>query len=198
MTADQTRTTRKRPAPGASPLGQTQPPNPSSIDSPTFQGHGPSTSTYPDTSSYATQGPKPFDPMPLANKQARHGNQLQRRPYQPVVPVQNYTSAGNGAWQPGNADGQLTNDEAWGAMPPFDDLDQKAAIAKKEAESRRKQIPPFVQKLSRYGCCPRESKMASLTRGIASLTSLETPISFAGPRAEIPSSFSTKMNSPRP
>lgn len=196
MTAE-TRTTRKRPAPGASPLGQTQLQNSSSIDYPTFQDQGPSTSNYPDPSSYAAQSPKPFDSMPVGNKQARHGNQLQRRPYQPVVPVQNYTSAGNGAWQAGNADGQLTNDEGWGAMPAFDDLDQKAATAKKDAESRRKQIPPFVQKLSRYGCYLCETRKASLTRITASLTSLETPISSAGPRVETPSSFSTKMNSPR-
>ena len=32
------------------------------------------------------------------------------------------------------------------------DLDQKAAIAKKDAQAKRKQIPPFVQKLSRYVC----------------------------------------------
>ena len=197
MTAE-TRTTRKRPAPGASPLGQTQLQNSSSTDYPTFQDQGPATSTYPDPSSYATHSPKPFGPMPVGNKQARHGNQLQRRPYQPVVPVQNYTSAGNGAWQPGNADGQLTNDEGWGARPAFDDLDQKAAIAKKDAESRRKQIPPFVQKLSRYGCCLGGSRKVLLTSITAFWTSLETPISSVGRRVEIPSSFSTKMNSPKP
>lgn len=32
------------------------------------------------------------------------------------------------------------------------DLDQKAAIAKKDAQAKRKQIPPFVQKLSRCVC----------------------------------------------
>ena len=30
------------------------------------------------------------------------------------------------------------------------DIDTKAAIAKKDAQAKRKQIPPFVQKLSRY------------------------------------------------
>jgi heat shock transcription factor len=30
-----------------------------------------------------------------------------------------------------------------------EELEQKAAIAKKDAQSKRKQIPPFVQKLSR-------------------------------------------------
>lgn len=30
------------------------------------------------------------------------------------------------------------------------DVDTKAAIAKKDAQAKRKQIPPFVQKLSRY------------------------------------------------
>jgi heat shock transcription factor len=30
-------------------------------------------------------------------------------------------------------------------------LEQKALITKREAQSKRKQIPPFVQKLSRFG-----------------------------------------------
>lgn len=39
-----------------------------------------------------------------------------------------------------------------GAMEDSDSierLEEKAAVAKREAQSKRKQIPPFVQKLSR-------------------------------------------------
>lgn len=45
-------------------------------------------------------------------------------------------------------------DRVWENMDDEDeqDLDQKAAIAKKDAQAKRKQIPPFVQKLSRFVC----------------------------------------------
>lgn len=52
-----------------------------------------------------------------------------------------------------NNDTSLQNsDRVWENMEEEDepDLDQKAAIAKKDAQAKRKQIPPFVQKLSRY------------------------------------------------
>ncbi|GAB7347823.1 hypothetical protein MBLNU459_g5360t1 [Dothideomycetes sp. NU459] len=43
-------------------------------------------------------------------------------------------------------------DRVWENMEEEDepDLDQKAAIAKKDAQAKRKQIPPFVQKLSSF------------------------------------------------
>jgi heat shock transcription factor len=44
-----------------------------------------------------------------------------------------------------------------GAMEENDSielLEERAAIAKREAQSKRKQIPPFVQKLSRYAYSP--------------------------------------------
>lgn len=46
------------------------------------------------------------------------------------------------------------SDRVWEDMEHEEeqDLDQKAAIAKKDAQAKRKQIPPFVQKLSRYVC----------------------------------------------
>jgi heat shock transcription factor len=40
--------------------------------------------------------------------------------------------------------------QQWETMDDEDELEQKVAIAKKDAQSKRKQIPPFVQKLSRY------------------------------------------------
>ena len=39
---------------------------------------------------------------------------------------------------------------AWEAPDDDEELERKAVVAKKEAQSKRKQIPPFVQKLSRY------------------------------------------------
>jgi heat shock transcription factor, other eukaryote len=52
-----------------------------------------------------------------------------------------------------NAWGQYGSPEpgsAWEAPDDDEELERKAVIAKKEAQSKRKQIPPFVQKLSRY------------------------------------------------
>jgi heat shock transcription factor len=50
------------------------------------------------------------------------------------------------------------------------DLDQKAAIAKKDAQAKRKQIPPFVQKLSRSVCQTLYQKDASANIHAAFLT----------------------------
>lgn len=40
--------------------------------------------------------------------------------------------------------------QQWETVDDDEELEQKAAIAKKDAQAKRKQIPPFVQKLSRY------------------------------------------------
>jgi len=45
--------------------------------------------------------------------------------------------------------------QAWEAVDDDEELEQKAAIAKKDAQAKRKQIPPFVQKLSRQVCPSR-------------------------------------------
>lgn len=39
--------------------------------------------------------------------------------------------------------------QQWETVDDDEELEQKAAIAKKDAQTKRKQIPPFVQKLSR-------------------------------------------------
>lgn len=72
-------------------------------------------------------------------------NQLVRR-----HPSQQLVSRGNNGWQdisnPMGQPGQGT----WEAMEEGEeDLEQRALVAKKEAQTKRKQIPPFVQKLSR-------------------------------------------------
>ena len=71
-----------------------------------------------------------------------NGQLVRRQPNQQVV------ARNPNTWQ--DVDGMA------GAMPGVeqmvdeeDDLEQKAMAAKKEAQAKRKQIPPFVQKLSR-------------------------------------------------
>lgn len=39
--------------------------------------------------------------------------------------------------------------QQWETIDDDEELEQKAALAKKDAQAKRKQIPPFVQKLSR-------------------------------------------------
>ncbi len=47
-------------------------------------------------------------------------------------------------------DGYPSPTQQWETMDDEEELEQKAAVAKKDAQAKRKQIPPFVQKLSRY------------------------------------------------
>lgn len=70
-----------------------------------------------------------------------HSGQLVRR-----NPNQQLAARGRNAW------GTFSPDPggAWEAADDDEELERKALIAKKEAQSKRKQIPPFVQKLSRY------------------------------------------------
>jgi heat shock transcription factor len=64
-------------------------------------------------------------------------------------PNQQLVSRGNG-WQEMNNTTSQPGQGAWEAMEEGDeDLEQRALDAKKEAQAKRKQIPPFVQKLSR-------------------------------------------------
>jgi heat shock transcription factor len=66
-------------------------------------------------------------------------------------PNQQLATRGQNAWGP-----YASPDPggAWEAPDDDEELERKAVIAKKEAQSKRKQIPPFVQKLSRYGHSP--------------------------------------------
>ena len=77
-------------------------------------------------------------------------NQLARRPIaQQIVSRGNYNNSGNETWPLVPNEGmQQANEDTW--MNNLDDLEQRAMIAKRETQAKRKQIPPFVQKLSRY------------------------------------------------
>lgn len=49
----------------------------------------------------------------------------------------------------GQWDGFASPQQQWETVDDDEELEQKAALAKKDAQAKRKQIPPFVQKLSR-------------------------------------------------
>ena len=141
--ASQQARTRKRPAPGASPLSQTQSPS-----SPAF----PQDQNLPLPAQQPTNHPylNPYDSQTVndyslqALPQAQPNNQVARRtPNQPIVPIHNTS---NGQWPVSERAGQELGQNGWAQ---YDDLDQRALAAKKDAESKRKQIPPFIQKLSR-------------------------------------------------
>ena len=76
------------------------------------------------------------------------GNQVVRRqPDNQIVPMMSYN---NSDYPLGSDYGglQQSTEDAWPAAQ-YDDLDQKALVAKRDAQAKRKQIPPFIQKLSR-------------------------------------------------
>jgi heat shock transcription factor len=78
---------------------------------------------------------------PIASPQS--GQLVRRNPNQQLV------SRGQPSWQDPGGGSTQPGDAQW---PPLDDeadLEQRALAAKKEAQAKRKQIPPFVQKLSR-------------------------------------------------
>lgn len=146
---------RKRPAPGASPFSpQSQAPLDPIFSPPQMslnqyskynQANRASTpSTYPDPSPNYSQVPS--SPMP---QQQPASSQMTRRP--PTQSIAERTTYPNGSadmWPSLSANGvQQLGEAAWGNSG--DDLDHKALVAQGDAQAKRKQIPPFVQKLSR-------------------------------------------------
>lgn len=150
MTMSQVRT-RKRPAPGTSPLEQPQPQqlpgSPKRTADPTLGWQPQGTDAYPDPSLYSSQSQNVYPPN-SPTKPQQTTNQLARRTAnQPMVPIHNYASAGSEPWQLNESATQMQTGDEWSMQST--DLNQKAEAAKKEAQANRKQIPPFVQKLSR-------------------------------------------------
>lgn len=152
---------RKRPAPGSSPLVPQHHPNSStnlntsalqmSADQ-NLQWHQPdlnSTSTgYPEppraygSNVYDSNNQQAGSPLITSNQVAR------RAANQHLVSRGTYNSGGDDPWPILSEDAlQQSQDPTW--LNPTDDLEQKAQVARRDAQSKRKQIPPFVQKLSR-------------------------------------------------
>ena len=147
MATSQVRT-RKRPAPGASPLSQTQSPVSASfqqVQPQEWQPQFPANSPFP--ANYSTQNQSAPQAPAISQPQAgTAANQLAKRnANQPVTTMPEYV--GNQQWEMTDRTNNQISGNGWGQP---DDLDRQALLAKEEAERRRKQIPPFVQKLSRY------------------------------------------------
>ena len=75
-----------------------------------------------------------------------NSTQLVRRNPNQQLATRNRTS-----W-PDSGSGLQPTPTSWDQLDDEDerDLEQRALVAKREAQAKRKQIPPFVQKLSRY------------------------------------------------
>lgn len=148
---------RKRPAPGADPVsyppqisnaasgfpdglaqplsndqflqwGQTGQPGPSFNDN----SYAANANTYP-------QGNPQHVPQP--------SNQLTRRPMTQLTPARPRADEDGTGWMDASNGGAQGPDAEWG--DDIADLEARAQIAKREAQAKRKQIPPFVQKLNR-------------------------------------------------
>lgn len=153
--------TRKRPAPGTAPGVRPQmsavpnypSPNPGSqLSNDQFLqwGQNPpansvNTSSYHDNSAY-NQGY--VDSNDISATAANNNNQLARRqqPNQLVSRNRGYEQTPVPYSDP-NTSGNTGESGAWGET--LEQLYFRALAAKKEAQAKRKQIPPFVQKLSR-------------------------------------------------
>lgn len=152
--------TRKRPAPGTSPpIYQQQVPGNMNDFS---DGMGPELSndqflewgqTGQPTSTYSGSSNYNFSANPYPSNNTQASTQLARRPVSQMIPLARQGDGiHTGQWldqlqatagdaQP--AEGSLGDDD------DIEELERRAQIAKREAQSKRKQIPPFVQKLNR-------------------------------------------------
>lgn len=164
---------RKRPAPGASPIQ-------SNTNAQMFGNNGNAFGGFPNDPTGLQSGDglmdwsnmgdlnggagafadsANFDPNFYANAlgatQAQPtSNQLVKRNINNQLSARNKAAgAGSDLWPDFGDTGQVgdwNNSAATVAEDGEDDLERRAMEAKKEAQAKRKQIPPFVQKLSRY------------------------------------------------
>lgn len=142
---------RKRRAPGASPQAPTQ----------TYQHDIPApTDPYMDWSNPAPGTDMNFTDPPLYDNYGQSMGGGHNR----VVSLDGYTDGTEMAGQlvrrntnqqlapaprRNQWDGFASPTQQWETVDDDEELEQKAALAKKDAQAKRKQIPPFVQKLSR-------------------------------------------------
>ncbi|GKZ22082.1 stress-responsive transcription factor hsf1 [Aspergillus brasiliensis] len=160
--------TRKRPAPGTSPIVHPQlgplsgyPQNPGNqLSNDQFLQWGQSSSnvsspSFPDANPYGAAAYTSSPDVPAATVTAP--GQLARR----QTPTQ-LVNRGRGYEQtPPFSDHSTGTGESGGWGESLEDLYKRAMVAKREAQAKRKQIPPFVQKLSSF---LDESKNTELIR----------------------------------
>ena len=147
---------RKRPAPGTSPISQ-QVPLPSAYSSAdpvkpladqflqwNRENAPPDLSSYPNLNENFDSNAYPA--MPSQTIQNEPSNQLARRPLgHQVLTRGGYTNGNNDAWPTITSPTRQSPAERW----DDEKLNQQAAMAMSAAKAARKSIPPFVQKLSR-------------------------------------------------
>ena len=155
---------RKRPAPGSSPAVQQQQmpqsfPAPSQLSNADFLrwNQGADNASYQDPSGYNMNnyGGNALSQAQYDQSIPAPSTQLARRPVnRQLVPTgqrAGYDNSGD-PWGQFGDDSILDPNHPNGVMEENDNielLEEKATIAKRDAQSKRKQIPPFVQKLSR-------------------------------------------------
>ena len=96
--------------------------------------------------------PEMMSQPPLQNPIPAPSTQLTRRPINRHLVATAQRQPYDDPWGAFGDDGMMDAQGMNGAMEENDNielLEERAAIAKREAASKRKQIPPFVQKLSR-------------------------------------------------
>ncbi|KAK5797353.1 hypothetical protein VI817_003644 [Penicillium citrinum] len=151
--------TRKRPAPGTAPAAHAQmgtipnyanPGSQLSNDQFLQWGQNPSanainTSSLNDSSAYTQQAYQAPQDIPAVTS-----NQLTRRqqPSQQLVSRNRGYEQAPTVYPDHNATVGPGESGAWGES--LEELYQRAQVAKRDSQAKRKQIPPFVQKLSRY------------------------------------------------
>lgn len=155
---------RKRPAPGSAPAApgpQLQQPYtaPSQLSNADFLrwGQAPENATFQDAGGFnmnnfgggAEMAPQQYDtPLPPSTQLARRPLNRQLVSTAPRATFDNSTDA----WGQFGDESMMDPQGANGAIEESDSierLEERATVAKREAQSKRKQIPPFVQKLSR-------------------------------------------------
>ena len=148
--------TRKRPAPGASPMQSPASQNFAAVN------HNSGTTTTATLSdqyaNWAQQGSVPylessntFEPTPYNGSHGlptTQSNQLARRTMaHQMVPRTSYTEPTSETWPVVQDNTAQSTDDNWANGDG--DLIRRAEIAKRESQGKRKGIPPFIQKLSR-------------------------------------------------
>lgn len=163
---------RKRPAPGSSPAIQTPQMQPQAYNNAASQqlanadflrGWNGQAAGADQSQEYADPGGYNMNNVfgggvstpSYENSPATHSTQLARRPHnnRQLVATGQRLGYDNSAWGQFGDDAMLEQQNGHGGVEENDNielLEEKAAVAKRDAQSKRKQIPPFVQKLSRY------------------------------------------------
>ncbi|EEH38737.2 heat shock transcription factor [Paracoccidioides lutzii Pb01] len=155
---------RKRPAPGTSPIIRQQiaPAADTQLSNDQFLQWGLSVPAHPDSSSAPLDGSPqyPVAPHPVDVDPMQHSNQLTRRTGHQLI---SRTRLQDQNMTPLIDQGRLISDDRGDPTlaETEAELEQRALMAKKDAQAKRKQIPPFVQKLSSF---LDESKNTDLIR----------------------------------